>query len=197
MWIWSLHLFLWKDQHICIVVVYVDDILIMGNNEKMVYKTKVVLKSAFEMKDLGSWRYFLGMEVIMTSQGLFLNQKKYTQELLEETGMSKANLAKTPMERNLELSRDEGEPMPEKNNFQRLIGKLIYLIATRPDITYAVNIFSQFMHTLGKIHVEVAHRILWYLSGSSEIVKKFGQTQMSTGLETSIIGNLQLDIVAL
>lgn len=61
--------------------------------------------------------------------------------------MSKANPAKTPMKANLKLFRDEGEPITKKGSFQKMVGKLIYLIITRPDITYAVNIMSQRMHS--------------------------------------------------
>lgn len=104
------------------------------------------------------------MEVNETSQGLFLNQKKYVLELLEETGMSKANPAKTPLEGNLKHSKDEGEPILERNSFQRLIGKLIYPAATRPNIIYVVNLLSQFMHCLQKPHVEATHRVLRYLN---------------------------------
>lgn len=89
-----------------------------------------MLKSAFEINDLEELRYFLGMEVLKTDQGLVMNQKKYTQELLEEIGMGKANPAKTPMEANLKLSHEKGKLITERNSFQRLIGKFIYISAT-------------------------------------------------------------------
>ncbi|CAN6441644.1 unnamed protein product [Victoria cruziana] len=128
----------------CIVAIYMDDILITGNCRDLMFRKHS--NSVFEMKDLGIMRYFLGMEIMKTKQGRFLNQKKYIAELLEETGMSNVNSARTPLETNAKLSKIEGEIIAEKNGFQQLIGKLIYLTATHPDITYAVNLLSQFMH---------------------------------------------------
>lgn len=144
-----------------------DDILITGSCRELVSRTKEVLKSAFEMKDLGIMRYFLGMEINKTRQCLFLNQKKYILELLEETGMSMANSARTPLEANVKLSKIEGEVIAEKNGFQRLIGKLIYQTTTRPDITYAVNLLRQFMHCPRRPHAEAAHHVLRYLKGTT------------------------------
>ncbi|CAL8133286.1 unnamed protein product [Prunus armeniaca] len=114
------------------------------------------------IKDLGVLKYFLGIEMATSHKGLFLNQLKY---VLQESGMLDSKLAHTPLDNKLKLDM-EGEPLNNINYYQSLVGKLIYLTINRPDITYAVSIVSQFMHSPTMLHLNVVKRILRYLKGS-------------------------------
>jgi Reverse transcriptase (RNA-dependent DNA polymerase) len=149
-----------------IVLVYVDNIIITGNNEKEINNVKTYLKEKFDIKDLGKLKYFLGIEIAHSGKGLFLSQRKYTLDLLKETGKLGIKPANTPMDTNNKLEPESGEPLKDIAQYQRLVGKLIYLTVTRPDIAFAVGTVSQFMHAPRTTHLEAVNRILKYLKGS-------------------------------
>lgn len=111
-------------------------------------------------------KYFLGIEFARSKEGIFMNQQKYILDFLKETRLLGCKAAETPMESNLKLQPVETENMVDKGRYQRLVGKLIYLSHTRPDIAFAVSMVSQFMHAPGHEHLEAVFRILRYLKGS-------------------------------
>ncbi|GJS82100.1 ribonuclease H-like domain-containing protein [Tanacetum coccineum] len=124
------------------LLVYVDDIIITGNSVSEIEKFKVFLKSKFMIKDLGKLKYFLGIEVIDTDKGICLNQIKYVLDLLSEYGMLACKPAKNPLMSKLVISNEASDKDPLFENitdYQKLIGKLIYLTNTRQDISYANN----------------------------------------------------------
>lgn len=135
-----------KDGKIAILIVYVDDIILTGDDVCEMSRLKTSLSSAFEIKDLGSLRYFLGMEVARSKKGIVVSQRKYVLDLLKETGMSGCRPADTPIDPNQKLGDGkEGDPV-NTARYQKLVGKLIYLSHTQPDIAFAVSLVSQFMH---------------------------------------------------
>ncbi|XP_039050885.1 uncharacterized mitochondrial protein AtMg00810-like [Hibiscus syriacus] len=152
-----------QGNYIVVLLVYVDDLLITDSNEVMIMELKHILNGNFKMKDIGELKYFLGLEVIRSKEGILLNQRKYTLELIEETGIGGAKPAITPLEQNKKLitaKYDEtlcGDEklLQDKSVFQRLIGGLIYLTHTRPDIAYVVHFLSQFMHKPKQSHLEL------------------------------------------
>jgi hypothetical protein len=159
----------------------VDDIILTGNDEKETAEVKRQLASEFEIKDLGSLRHFLGMEVARSKKGLVLTQRNYTLDLLKETGLEGARPANTPMECNLKLGSAKGDPV-DMGSYQRLIGKLIYLAHTRPDVSYAVSTLSQFMHSPNEAHMEAARGLLRYLKttpGKGLYIKKSDNRSVS------------------
>ncbi|KAK9063310.1 hypothetical protein SSX86_017180 [Deinandra increscens subsp. villosa] len=157
-----------KDVFI-VLLVYVDDIILTGNNITEIEYVKKALSSNFKIKDLGLLKYFLGIEVINTNGGLCLSQRKYCLELLAEYGLTASKPVNCPIEQNYVLST-----LCDKNNtglnsitgYQKLIGKLIYLSHTRPDIAYSVHFLSQFMHNPTNGHLQIALRLLRYLKKS-------------------------------
>ncbi|KAL4580545.1 hypothetical protein LXL04_016743 [Taraxacum kok-saghyz] len=154
---------------VTILLVYVDDIILTGNDESEILNVKNFLKSQFLIKDLGKLKYFLGIEAIDIKDGLCLTQRKYCMELLHEFGMLGCKPVSTPLETNLVIDRvfDTNDTYLDNiTDFQKLIGKLIYLTITRPDISYSVQVLSQFMHKPTKYHLNVALRLLRYLKGS-------------------------------
>lgn len=118
------------------------------------------------MKDLGALRYFLGIEIDRNSTGIFMSQTKYTLDLLKEYGMINAKPLKLPMDTQLKLTPDKGVPFPDATRYQRLVGKLIYLTITRPDVAFTVQLLSQFMHNPTNVHMQAGKRVLRYLEGS-------------------------------
>ncbi|KAK1410403.1 hypothetical protein QVD17_36940 [Tagetes erecta] len=156
---------------VCILLVYVDDIILTGNDLVEIEKIKSCLSQRFLIKDLGKLKYFLGIEVLESDDGLVLSQRKYCLDLLSEFGMLGAKPVGNPIEQNLVITNKENSfkddtELPNISQYQRLIGKLIYLTITRPDISYTVSCLSQFMHAPLQSHLNVAMRLLRYLKKS-------------------------------
>ena len=149
---------------IVILVVYVDDIVITGSDKEGIQILINHLSSSFLTKDLGKLRYFLGIEVARSKAGISLSQRKYTLDILQDTGYLGSKPVATPMESNLKLMPDEGEFIDDPDTYRRLVGKLIYLTITRPDISYAV--VSQFMTNPRVPHMNAVIRILKYLKNA-------------------------------
>uniref|UniRef100_A0A2N9GF06 Integrase catalytic domain-containing protein n=1 Tax=Fagus sylvatica TaxID=28930 RepID=A0A2N9GF06_FAGSY len=151
---------------IVILVVYVDDIVITGSDKEGIQILINHLSSSFLTKDLGKLRYFLGIEVARSKAGISLSQRKYTLDILQDTGYLGSKPVATPMEPNLKLMPDEGDFIDDPDTYRRLVGKLIYLTITRPDISYAVSIVSQFMTNPRVPHMNAVIRILKYLKNA-------------------------------
>jgi len=106
----------------------------------------------FKLKDLGSLKYFLGIDVVRSAKGLFLCQWKYTLDILSEAGMLGSKPALFPMKQRLNLSNESGEPLFDPFQYRCLVGWLLYLTITRLDITYCVHMPSQFMQDPRQAH---------------------------------------------
>jgi hypothetical protein len=150
-----------------ILVLYVDDLFLTGL-ESIIDECKRALASEFEMKDLGMMHYFLGLEEWQRTDEIFPSQGKYTVDILKKFRMIDCKSMPTRMLMNLkklsESSSDSGEIDPHL--YKQLIGSLMYLVNTRPEICYAVSIFSQFMSQLRQTHWIAGKHVLRYLQGT-------------------------------
>lgn len=141
---------------------YVDDLILTGNQDHVLTNFIVRLNKEFAIKDLGELNYFLGLDVMYASDGLFLNQSKYTHEILERARMFDAKPAPTPLATNVSFTVS-GTPYSDPTHYRSIVGALQYLTITRPDISYAVNQVSQFLHAPTDDHYQAVKRILRYL----------------------------------
>ena len=146
-----------------ILIVYVDDIILTGDDSEEILRLKKVLATEFEIKDLGTLKYFLGMEVARSQEGIVISQRKYILDLLNETGFLGCKPVDTPMDSTKKMNRSKESILVDKGRYQRLVGKLIYLSHTRPDIAYSVSVVSQYMNNPTEDHLDAVNRILRYL----------------------------------
>ncbi|XP_056685857.1 uncharacterized mitochondrial protein AtMg00810-like [Spinacia oleracea] len=116
-----------------------------------------------KVKDLGALKYFLGLEVARSSYGFYVCQRKYALDIISETGLLGAKPADFPMEQNHKLTLEDGADFADGEKYGRLIGHLIYLAVTRPDLAYSVHILSQFMQSQKEEHWEASLRVVRYL----------------------------------
>ena len=160
-------LFLKKNcEKIMALIVYVDDMVVTGKDPSKQKALKEYLSREFKMKDLKDLKYFLRIEVSRSPKGIFLSQKKYAIDLLSETRMSAYQPSETPMEDGLKLEVKEDQVPVNKGRYQRLVGKLMYLAYTRPDISYALSTVSQFMHNPGEKYMQAVMKIINYLKAA-------------------------------
>ena len=153
-----------SEVDIILLVVYVDDIVITGSDMASISSLKSFLHGQFHTKDLRMLKYFLGIEVMRSKHEIFLFQRKYVLDLLFETGKLGAKPCSFPMEQSLHLTREDklfGDP----DRYRRLVGKLNYLIITRPNIAHSVGVVSQYMFFPIVDHWAVVEQILCYLKG--------------------------------
>ncbi|RVW76761.1 Retrovirus-related Pol polyprotein from transposon RE2 [Vitis vinifera] len=132
-------------------------------------------------KDLGKLKYFLGIEITQSSSGVVLSQRKYTLDILEETGMLDCKPVDTPMDPNVKLISGQGEPLGDPGRYRRLVGKLNYLTITRPDISFPVSVVSQFLQSPCDSHWDVVIRILRYIKstpGQGVLYENRGHSQV-------------------
>ncbi|KAK2968669.1 hypothetical protein RJ640_004028 [Escallonia rubra] len=155
-----------SNAGVILLVVYVDDIVITGDDCTGITSLKKFLQTKFHTKDLGQLKYFLGIEVTRSKKGIFLSQRKYVLDLLVETGKAGAKPCNTPMNPSVHLTKDDGDRLDDPEKYRRLVGKLNYLIVTRPDIAYAVSTVSQFMSEPTVKHWAALEQILCYLKGA-------------------------------
>lgn len=139
-------------------MISVDDLLISGNNATSIAKLKAYLSSYFHTKDLGFLKYFLGIEIAWNLSGFYLCQRKYTLEIISEAGLLGSKPASTLLEPH-KLAQATGPLYAHLDQYRLLIGKLIYLTITRPDLTYTVNVLAQFMHAPRQDHSTAIFRL--------------------------------------
>lgn len=148
------------------LLLYVDDVLLAGNDMTEIQLVKDSLHAKFRIKDLGEAKYFLGLEIARSSAGIVLNQRKYALELLSDSGLLGCKPVSTPMDSSMKMGASSGTPLADISSYRRLIGRLLYLTTTRPDISFAVNQLSQYLSAPTDVHEAAAHRVLHYIKGN-------------------------------
>jgi hypothetical protein len=140
------------DGNECLILVlYVDDLFLTGS-ERLIVECKQALNAKFEMKYLGVMHYFLGLEVWHRTDDIFLSQGKYTMEILKKFVMIECKSMPIPMVMDLNKMSDTDSGDVDPHLYRQLIGSLMYLVNTRLDICYAVNVLSQFMSQPRQTH---------------------------------------------
>eukprot|EP00253_Pinus_taeda_P024150 PITA_24150 len=148
-----------KDGKILIVVLYVDGVIFTGNDDYLIENFKTVMKEEFEMTDMGLLRYFLGIEVEQNGNGFFISQVKYVNEVLERFNMQESKATITPTVMGLKLSKEDNSKDFDPSLYKSIVGSLMYLTATRPDIMHAVSLISRFMERPKEAHCDWARSV--------------------------------------
>ena len=182
-----------RVEKITALIVYVNDMIITGDDVEEISKLQEQLSTEFEMKNLGGLKYFLGIEVARSRQGIFISQRKYILDVLAEVGLLKCKLADIPIVQIHKLGEYVDQVPTDKQRYQRLVGKLIYLSYTRPDIAYAVSVVSQFMHCPSEDNIDAVMRILRYLKsspGKGLMLSKNGHLNVTGYTDANWAGNI-------
>ncbi|KAJ0520890.1 putative RNA-directed DNA polymerase [Helianthus annuus] len=169
------------------LLVYVDDLILTGNQSTLLTSLIQRLNSEFGIKDLGNLTYFLGLEVTHMDSGIVINQSKYAIDILTRAKMLDAKPTPTPLSTNVSFV-SAGTPFSNPTHYRSIVGALQYLTITRPDLSYAVNQVSQFLQAPTIDHFQEVKRILRYLKGTVSYGLHYNQVQ-----SPSIIGYSDAD----
>jgi len=121
------------------------------------------------MSDLGIMNYFLGMEIHQCSLGIFVSQKKYVVDILKRFKLESCKEVATPLAQNEKISKNDGEQLEEPSAYRSLVGSLLYLTATKPDLMFPAGLLSRFMSSPSNVHMGVAKRVLKYIRGTADL----------------------------
>ncbi|XP_020970268.1 uncharacterized protein LOC107621029 [Arachis ipaensis] len=163
------------------ILVYMDDLVLAGDDLSKIESVKGVLHDRFWIKDMGDLKYFLGLEVTRSKTGISLYRRKYVLDLLKKIVFEGCKLVTTPMDYVEKLSNGIGELLTDSSQYRRIKGMLLYLLNTRPDISYAIEKLRQFLDCATNEHLKAMHRLVRYIKSSR-----------ATGLFFSADSNLHL-----
>ncbi|GJT06936.1 uncharacterized mitochondrial protein-like protein, partial [Tanacetum coccineum] len=144
----------YKDRDALVHLIYVDNIMLAGNNSSMISNIKQQLHQTFGIKDLGHLHYYLGIEFLRNSKGLAMTHRKYALDLIEFACLQNEKPSKTPLDPRIKLDYIDGEPLLDPSHFRTLVGKLIYLTINRLDIAFAAQLLSQFSQNPHTSHLQ-------------------------------------------
>jgi len=161
------------NNDVLIISLYVDDLLVTRSNIQQVGEFKQKMMQVFEMTDIGLMRFFLEMGIMQSKEEIFICQKKYAKEILKKFHIENCKPTTTPMNQKDKFNKEDGTTRVDEEKFRSLIGCLLYLTATTPDILNATSLLSRFMHCPHEIHMRAAKRILRYIKGTYSFGVKF------------------------
>jgi len=135
-------------------LVYVNDLLLTGNDANFLTSFITSLSNKFSLKNMGTPHHFLGVEFIPMAAGMFLSQHKFIRDILEKFKMEGTKPSPTPLSQTATLSLHDGTPGTDSTHYRKILGSLQYLNLTRPDLSFAINKLSQFMHKPTTLHLQ-------------------------------------------
>ena len=158
-------LFIRKGKNYFVVAqIYVDDIVFGATNDSLAQSFADEMKKMFEMSMVGELTYFLGLQVKQMDFGIYINQAKYTRNLVKRFGLEKVAHARTPMAANAKLTNDPSGEFVDVTLYRSMIGCLLYLTANHPDIAFSVGVCSRFQSNPKVSHLNAVKRIIKYVS---------------------------------
>nr|GEV62536.1 uncharacterized mitochondrial protein AtMg00810-like [Tanacetum cinerariifolium] len=162
-------LFITKHRgNIFLVKIYVDDIIFGSTNLKLSKRFEKVMHSKFEMSMMGELKFFLEIQIHQSPRGIFINQAKYAQEILIKHGMTSCDSVGTPMAMKYLHADLSGTPV-DQTKYQSMVGALMYLTASRPDIMHATCYCARYQAKPTEKHLTAVKRIFWYLKDTIHI----------------------------
>ncbi|KAJ9557700.1 LOW QUALITY PROTEIN: hypothetical protein OSB04_012314 [Centaurea solstitialis] len=165
------HPFLKKyPKHILLVQIYVDDIIFGSTNPKLCEKFELLMKSEYKMSMMGELTFFLGLQIKQSEKGIFINQGKYVHEMLKKFDLTSCTPMKTPMAPPLTLDKDSKGKSVDVTLYRGMIGSLLYLTASRPDIMYSTCLCARYQAEPKESHLTAVKRIFRYLKGTPNLV---------------------------
>ena len=156
-----------STDSLLIIVLYVDDLLITGSSISAIATVKTTLHDRFSMTDMGLLHYFLGLEINQSDSGINMTQSKYANDLLVRFKMTDCKPAATPFLSGVKLEDGGDTPLVDCTRYRQLVGSLLYLTHSRPDLSYVVGAVSRYMQEPHELHWKVAKCKLQYVKDTT------------------------------
>jgi len=159
-----------KGGHLLIVQVYVDDIILGATHNDLCDDFSKLMRSEFEIRKMCELNFFLGSQIKQTSNGIMIHQQKYVKQLIKRFGMKLAKPIDSHISPSLtRLVMDDGSPSVEEKSYRGMIGSLLYLAASRPNIVLSVGLCARFQSKPKETHLKAIKRILRYLKHTPDL----------------------------
>ncbi|GJT61808.1 retrovirus-related pol polyprotein from transposon TNT 1-94 [Tanacetum coccineum] len=158
-----------KSSNLIIVQIYVDDIIFGSTCQDMCDEFAKIMHDEFEMSMMGELNFFLGLQIKQMEDGIFFNQSKYIKEMLKKFGLEDSKPMKTLMSSDTKLTKDEECESVDSTKYRGMIGSLLYLMASRPDIMFSVCLCARFQEDPKTSHLEVVKHIFRYIKGTTHL----------------------------
>ncbi|CAM8975586.1 unnamed protein product [Rhodiola kirilowii] len=176
-----------------IVSLYVNDLIVTGTMLNMIEEFKADMRSEFDMSDLGEMKYFLGVEVIQNDDGIFLCQRKYAREVLARFKMEQCNSVQNPIVPGSKLTKEDQNGFVNAREYKQMVGCLMYLAATRPDLMFIISLVSRFMQNPTTLHLAAIKRVLRrYIRGTIDwgiCYKRGGSDELTAYSDSDYFGD--------
>ncbi|KAJ3702073.1 hypothetical protein LUZ61_005778 [Rhynchospora tenuis] len=168
-----------RDDHLLLVQIYVDDIIFGSTNATLAEEFSSLMSSEFEMSMMGELNFFLGLQIKQLQDGIFISQTKYAKELIKKFGIEDSKRCDTPMGKSACIDADDKGVAMDITLYRGMIGSLLYLTASRPDIMYAVCLCARYQANPKESHHKAVKRILRYVKGTQNLGLWYGkQTEL-------------------
>lgn len=158
-----------KSKDIIIVQIYVDDIIFGATNDVLCEEFSECMHSEFEMSMMSELNFFLGLQIKQQSNGIFISQSKYIKDLLQKFDLGNTKSMKTPMSSSIKMDKDENGKDVDITKYRGMIGSLLYLTASRPDILFSVGLCARYQSCPKESHLSAVKRIFRYLMGTMNL----------------------------
>nr|GEV09889.1 copia protein [Tanacetum cinerariifolium] len=158
-----------KSLNLIVVQIYVDDIIFGSTCQDMCDEFAKIMHDEFEMSMMGELNFFLGLQIKQMEDGTFFNQSKYIKEMLKKFSLQESQPKKTPMSSNTKLTKDEECESIDSTKYRGMIGNILYLTASRPDIMFSVCLCARFQEAPKTSHLEEVKRIQRYIKGTTHL----------------------------
>ncbi|GJT17029.1 retrovirus-related pol polyprotein from transposon TNT 1-94 [Tanacetum coccineum] len=172
-----------KSSNLIIVQIYVDDIIFGSTCQDMCDEFAKIMHDEFEMSMMGELNFFLGLQIKQMEDGIFFNQSKYIKEMLKKFGLEDSKPMKTPMSSDTKLTKDEECESVDSTKYRGMIGSLLYLTASRPNIMFSVCLYARFQEAPKTSYLEAVKRIFRYIKGTTHLGLWYPK---GTGIETIV-----------
>ncbi|GJR95397.1 retrovirus-related pol polyprotein from transposon TNT 1-94 [Tanacetum coccineum] len=172
-----------SKSHLVIVQIYVDDIIFGSTSQNLCDDFAKIMHDEFEMSMMGELNFFLGLQIKQIEDGIFFNQSKYIKEMLKKFGLEDSKPTKTPMSTKIKLTKGDEADFVDSSKYRGMIGSLLYLTASRPDIMFSVCLCACFQENPKTTHLEAVKRIFRYIRGTSHLRLWYPK---GTGIETIV-----------
>ncbi|GJX81693.1 retrovirus-related pol polyprotein from transposon TNT 1-94 [Tanacetum coccineum] len=172
-----------SKSHLIIVQIYVDDIIFGSTSQNLCDDFAKIMHDEFEMSMMGELNFFLGLQIKQIKDEIFFNQSKYIKEMLKKFGLEDSKPTKKSMSTEIKLTKDDEGDSVDSSKYRCMIGSLVYLTASRPDIMFSVCLCAHFQENPKTTHLEAVNRIFRYIRGTSHLGLWYPK---GTGIETIV-----------